>query len=162
MRRGFTLIELLVVIAIIGVLSSVVLASLSLSRARAKDTAVRSEVRQMSTVMAQEHNESGDYSRLQVGWVFPAGSAYGTQQCENAPFSGPHAVKMVEICKAIIATNNMGVYVGSSSVPGQYSIMAVLPGKGTVFCLSSYGKTSDIEPASAASSWTSPGCSLNP
>jgi prepilin-type N-terminal cleavage/methylation domain-containing protein len=38
-KRGFTLIELLVVIAIIGILSSVVLASLSASRARARDAA---------------------------------------------------------------------------------------------------------------------------
>jgi prepilin-type N-terminal cleavage/methylation domain-containing protein len=43
-RRGFTLIELLVVIAIIGILSSVVLASLNSARNRGADAAVKSNL----------------------------------------------------------------------------------------------------------------------
>lgn len=46
-NRGFTLIELLVVIAIIGILSSIVLASLSGPRDRAKDTAIQAMVSQI-------------------------------------------------------------------------------------------------------------------
>lgn len=48
MKKGFTLIELLVVIAIIGILSSVVLASLNASRVRAADTALKAAMQQVA------------------------------------------------------------------------------------------------------------------
>ncbi|MGE5541122.1 MAG: type II secretion system protein [Bacillota bacterium] len=50
--RGFTLIELLIVIAIIGIISSVVVASLVLTRPRARDAERLSDLRQIRIALS--------------------------------------------------------------------------------------------------------------
>ena|SRR3989344_7554095 len=51
-NKGFTLIELLVVIAIIGILSSVVLASLNSARAKGRDSRRVSDLKQVANSVA--------------------------------------------------------------------------------------------------------------
>lgn len=58
-QKGFTLIELLVVIAIIGILSSVILASLGSARGKGRDARRASDLRQIGTAVALVDNDYG-------------------------------------------------------------------------------------------------------
>ncbi|MCI0597785.1 type II secretion system GspH family protein [Candidatus Parcubacteria bacterium] len=63
--RGFTLIELLVVIAIIGILSSVVLASLNTARSKGTDAKIQSELRSVAVNAEIYYDNNGN--RYQTG-----------------------------------------------------------------------------------------------
>jgi prepilin-type N-terminal cleavage/methylation domain-containing protein len=60
-NKGFTLIELLVVIAIIGILSSVVLASLNSARSKSRDAKRMSDVKQIQLALELYYDQNGSY-----------------------------------------------------------------------------------------------------
>ena len=66
--KGFTLIELLVVIAIIGLLSSVVLASLSAAREGARDARRLSDMNQIQTALELYYNNNNAYPGPVSSW----------------------------------------------------------------------------------------------
>lgn len=75
-KKGFTLIELLVVISIIGLLSSIVLASLSTTRVKASDAAIKENLR---GIIASSEIE---YSTL--GYVYnTTGNAINSTTCST-------------------------------------------------------------------------------
>jgi len=59
--KGFTLIELLVVIAIIGLLSSIVLASLATARSKGRDAHRVEQMHQMANAFELYHSAHGAY-----------------------------------------------------------------------------------------------------
>jgi prepilin-type N-terminal cleavage/methylation domain-containing protein len=92
--RGFTLIELLVVIAIIGILSSVVLASLNSARAKGRDARRISDLKQIQLALElwydannQEYPDAlADIATdgyISVVPTDPNGTAYGYNNVDN-------------------------------------------------------------------------------
>jgi prepilin-type N-terminal cleavage/methylation domain-containing protein len=160
MKKGFTLIELLVVIAIIGLLSSVVLASLSSARLKARDSAIRQAVIQFRTLLEFQKNETGSYAGLQPNSTWAG-------DCSSLGFtSATYTTKAIEICNNIIANTTPGAnrfFAGVNGAVGNtvnnYSIMAYLPGKNVFFCVGSSGRTSEI---ATLGTWTPAGCWSNP
>ena len=61
-KRGFTLIELLVVIAIIGILSSIVLASLNSARQKGRDARRVSDIKQLQLALELYYDAKGQYA----------------------------------------------------------------------------------------------------
>lgn len=98
-NKGFTLIELLVVIAIIGVLSSIVLSSLNVSRGKAKDASIKVAVSQMTNLLELNFQEYNSYCQLQWAWNSASGGV-----CVG--FSGTYATQAQAICNNIY--NNAG------------------------------------------------------
>ncbi len=67
-NHGFTLIELLVVIAVIGILASVVLASLNSARGKARDAKRIADLAEMRKAIEFYYDDRGYYPPSRCGW----------------------------------------------------------------------------------------------
>ena len=137
--QGFTLIELLVVIAIIGILSAVVLASLSTARSKGQDAAVESD---LSTVQTQAEiyygNNSNSYGATQT-WVV----AGGCVSTNSNLFADPNI-------KAAIAgadTANGTGLVACANTGTSYVAAAALTASTAYQCVDSTGKAETVSAA---------------
>lgn len=69
--RGFTLIELLVVVAIIGLLSSVVISSLNVARAKGRDAQRALNIKQLKTALELYYGDNNTYPKVKnAGWGY--------------------------------------------------------------------------------------------
>ncbi|MFA5773736.1 MAG: type II secretion system protein [Candidatus Paceibacterota bacterium] len=96
-NKGFTLIELLVVIAIIGILSSVVLASLSSARNKGKDAAVKSQLASMRA-QAEIYYSIGE-TYVGICTTAASGNGFGTA-------TGPGLLQAVLASEGVTTTLN--------------------------------------------------------
>ncbi len=80
MKKGFTLIELLVVIAIIGILSSIVLASLNTAREKGADANIKSNLEGLRASAAAKYDDMGN--------TYNTGADIATDTCSGLNTAG--------------------------------------------------------------------------
>ncbi len=132
-NKGFTLIELLVVIAIIGILSSVVLASLTTARTKGQDAAVQQQLASMRSQAELYYSSNGNAY---------AASALGAASAANctgsAPFNSTGTGGMNNLVQGVIKLGVTPTCTASSTGWAVYSPLPSNPGWG--FCVDNSGK----------------------
>jgi prepilin-type N-terminal cleavage/methylation domain-containing protein len=138
--KGFTLIELLVVIAIIGILSSVVLASLSTARSKGKASSIKAQLVSFRTQMEVEA-DGGAYGPAALAGVVGVGDV----GCTGTVATGAYYVTKNGV-KAIVTgiLNNttasmITCSVDSASSPTKFAIAATLPDGTGIQCVDNSG-----------------------
>ncbi len=129
-KRGFTLIELLVVIAIIGILASVVLASLNTARDKGSDAAAKGAMSQLRA-QAELYYDNG---RTYAGFC---GTSTTTPILTNAASNG---ISTATTLNTTYATAGDATHTTCHDTANAYAAEVNLKGSaGNLFCVDSTG-----------------------
>lgn len=149
-KKGFTLIELLVVVAIIGVLASVVLASLNTARAKGANAAIKANmanIRAQAEIVYDSTSPNG-YGTASNASVCPTLAAIGGGTA-NSVFSSSPATTLVianQVASAIQSstgtsgTQGTDMFCGSTTIAWAASVkLKVAEGSNNFWCVDSTG-----------------------
>ncbi len=127
LQKGFTLIELLVVIAIIGILSSIVLTSLSQARTKSEDAAIQSTVSNMRAQAELYYSINNNYGSSTVTFAVCPSTSGSANMFSTTTSGGLFTLSKYLTEKATAANTRCGslgtswtVMAQSKSNDGQY------------------------------------------
>ena len=152
-NKGFTLIELLVVIAIIGILSSVVLASLNTARAKGSDAAIKSSLSNMRAQAEILYDDASCYTADATSPYNCTFAVFAAATCTGG--AADNIWKDAKIAAALLAAGNAsnGGGIGQASCVSTTAAWAVSTPLKTVatnsWCVDSTGVSKSVTPAGA-------------
>lgn len=153
LNKGFTLIELLVVIAIIGILASVILASLNSARAKGTDAAVKSDL-ENARPQAEIYYDASSSSYASVCTTATSATPGGinTMMADAASKATPGTALVTTFATAGTATT----VICHDSATGWAAAAPLKSVASMYWCVDSTGKAEQTGTALAASSVTCP------
>ncbi len=110
MKKGFTLVELMIVIVIVGILASIIIANMTSSRNRAKDSSIQQSLRELRNAGELYFNEAGTYDGIcaEDNTISDAGNFGRIEDYINS--NGGDEIKCLDSdsAYAVIASLNVG------------------------------------------------------